>query len=347
MRYASLVFLTVISFHWVFSYFNEAYGRATSFQSISSHFRGGTTAKTDPIPPEYIEDNDTLAFDRRANATFVVLARNSDLENTVRSIRRMEDRFNRVHQYPYVILNEEPFTDVFKERVSNVITSSVEYGLIPKEHWYQPDWIDEKKATASRKKMEQDGVIYGGEPDVHFHCDVNFDPFLYMEDHNKVYGFTITMYEFRKTIPTLWGHVRDFIKLHPEYVAEDNAMGFLSEDGGQTYNLCHFWSNFEIADMNFWRGEAYTAFFDYLESKGGFYYERWGDAPVHSIAAALFARKDQIHFFDEIGYEHSPYTHCPRSKETWKQGRCGCNQRTSFDYDGYSCLSKWDRLMES
>jgi len=25
--------------------------------------------------------------------------------------------------------------------------------------------------------------------------------------------------------------------------------------------------------MDFWRGPAYTAFFDYLESRGGFYYE--------------------------------------------------------------------------
>lgn len=25
--------------------------------------------------------------------------------------------------------------------------------------------------------------------------------------------------------------------------------------------------------MDFWRGEAYSAYFDYLESKGGFYYE--------------------------------------------------------------------------
>lgn len=33
------------------------------------------------------------------------------------------------------------------------------------------------------------------------------------------------------------------------------------------------WSNFEIADMDFWRGEAYQKFFEYLESKGGFYYE--------------------------------------------------------------------------
>ena len=33
------------------------------------------------------------------------------------------------------------------------------------------------------------------------------------------------------------------------------------------------WSNFEIGDMNFWRGEAYTKFFEYLDSQGGFYYE--------------------------------------------------------------------------
>ena len=25
--------------------------------------------------------------------------------------------------------------------------------------------------------------------------------------------------------------------------------------------------------MDFWRGPAYTAFFEYLDSKGGFYYE--------------------------------------------------------------------------
>ena len=33
------------------------------------------------------------------------------------------------------------------------------------------------------------------------------------------------------------------------------------------------WSNFEIANMDFWRGEAYSKFFDFLDRKGGFYYE--------------------------------------------------------------------------
>ena len=33
------------------------------------------------------------------------------------------------------------------------------------------------------------------------------------------------------------------------------------------------WSNFEIGDLDFWRNETYTKFFDYLDQKGGFYYE--------------------------------------------------------------------------
>ena len=59
-------------------------------------------------------------------------------------------------------------------------------------------------------------------------------------------------------------------------------------------------------------------------------HQRWGDAPVHSIGAALFAHKDQIHFFDEIGYEHAPYQHCPREKKSWENARCGCNPGRSF-----------------
>lgn len=67
------------------------------------------------------------------------------------------------------------------------------------------------------------------------------------------------------------------------------------------------WSNFEIGDLNFWRSEAYMKFFEHLDKAGGFYYERWGDAPVHSIGAALFARKEQIHWFEDIGYRHEPF----------------------------------------
>jgi alpha 1,2-mannosyltransferase len=94
-----------------------------------------------------------------------------------------------------------------------------------------------------------------------------------MEEHDKVYGFTIAMPEWEPTIPSLWSTVKDFIAEHPQYVSPDNSMDFLSDNAGDSYNMCHFWSNFEIADMDFWRSEAYTKFFEYLENTGGFYYE--------------------------------------------------------------------------
>jgi len=310
---------------------------------------------------------------RRANATFVFLCRNSDIPGVVSSIQQMEDRFNRKHQYPWVLLNDEPFTDDFKKRVSALTDAPIHFGTIPKEHWVQPDWIDEKKAGAARKAMVWQRIIYGGsvpyrnmcrfnsgffyrhelllpykyywrvEPDVKFFCDIDYDPFLFMQDNNKTYGFTITMEEFRETITTLWDTTKEFMVENPQYVAEDNALGFLSNDGGISYNLCHYWSNFEIADMDFWRGEAYSKYFDFLESKGGFYYERWGDAPVHSIAASLFLSKHQLHFFRDIGYRHEPFQHCPQGDD-WSRGRCACNPDDNFDYTPASCIKNFDRI---
>ncbi|KAJ7273728.1 alpha-1,2-mannosyltransferase-like protein [Mycena haematopus] len=190
------------------------------------------------------------------------------------------------------------------------------------------------RASAVRAEMQKNGVIYG-----------DYDPFLVMQDQNKLYGFTVTLPEYPTTIPTLWNTVREFINANPSLVSPDNAMDFLSDDGGETYNRCHFWSNFEIADLDLWRGEAYSKFFDFLDEKGGFYYERWGDAPVHSIGAALFARKDQIHFFNEIGYRHEPFQHCPQG-DAHRKGKCWCDPQQNFDYEWYSCLNKYDALFE-
>lgn len=50
-----------------------------------------------------------------ANATFVVLCRNSDLSGILRSVQQMEDRFNKRSGYPWVFLNDEPFTEEFQE----------------------------------------------------------------------------------------------------------------------------------------------------------------------------------------------------------------------------------------
>lgn len=80
---------------------------------------------------------------------------------------------------------------------------------------------------------------------------------------------------------------------------------------GETYNMCHFWSNFEIARLDFFRSPEYQAYFEQLDRSGGFWTERWGDAPVHSLAAGLFLSPSQVHYFRDIGYRHTTIQHCP------------------------------------
>lgn len=98
--------------------------------------------------------------------------------------------------------------------------------------------------------------------------------------------------------------------------------------------------------MDFYRSPAYLSYFNYLDSIGGFFYERWGDAPVHSIAASLLLDKSEVHYFDNIGYFHAPVMHCPKvppekaiSPHTGKL-QCYCAHESSFSFDDghQSCL---------
>lgn len=141
-----------------------------------------------------------------------------------------------------------------------------------------------------------------------FFCDIDYDVFKFMEKHNKTYGFTINVYDDPKSIRSLWPATQSFINEHPQYLSQDNSLLWLTDrkrrpghrDEANGYSTCHFWSNFEIGDLDFWRGEAYERYFEHLDRTGGFFYERWGDAPVHSIALGLFLDNDKIHWFVSI-----------------------------------------------
>ena len=209
----------------------------------------------------------------RMNATFVTLARNSDIWEIARSIRQVEDRFNRRYNYDWVFLNDKPFDATFKKITSSLVSGKTHYGEIPKEHWSFPDFIDQEKAKKVREDMKQRKIIYGDsvsyrhmcrfesgfffrqplmmnydyywrvEPSVELFCDIHYDPFRFMKENGKKYSFVLSLYEYVETIPTLWDSVKKFMTNHPEHIAEGNSMGFLSDDGGETYNHCHFVCN--------------------------------------------------------------------------------------------------------
>ncbi|KAI9028144.1 nucleotide-diphospho-sugar transferase [Phycomyces nitens] len=296
-------------------------------------------------------------------------------------MRYLEDRFNRKYNYPWIFLNEEPFTEEFVKLTQQMTNSETHYGLVPEKHWSYPDWINQTLARECRETMAQNGIVYGGsesyrhmcrfqsgffflhplldgldyywrvEPGVKFSCDIEYDPFQLMVERDLKYGFTIALEEYRSTVPTLWETTLEFIKTYPQYMyprsKPDSLFRLVTDDNGQSYNLCHFWSNFEIASVKFLRSEGYQAYFRHLDRAGGFFYERWGDAPVHSIAVALMLSQKDVHWFYDIGYRHDTFEHCPTEPAWLVHGKCYCNPHTSFVRNSGSCTPKYLEVTNS
>jgi alpha 1,2-mannosyltransferase len=303
---------------------------------------------------------------KRANAAIVILVRNRERDQLIETLENFKQVFNDEYDYPFVFLNDEPFTEAFKEGIKSKISEKVEFGLIPESHWSYPPWINQTYAAECRAEMGRRGVIYGGsesyrhmcrynsgfffrhpllekydfywriEPTVRFLCKLDFDPFVHMQEEGKKYSFVISFKEYQETIPTLWDTTKEYMearKLQPSW------FNFFKDERGE-YNLCHFWSNFEIGDLRYFRSSEYIDYFDYLDKKGGFFYERWGDAPVHSLAAGLLLKKSEVLFFNDIGYYHNPYSHCP-SNELFKS-KCKCDiGYQSDEVSKNSCVSRF------
>lgn len=106
----------------------------------------------------------------RANAAFVVLARNKELDGVIQSIKSIERHFNRWYHYPYVFLNDGEFNETFKAVIQNYTSSPVEFGKIDPSMWGFPDWIDPKVAKEGIAKQGDAAIMYGGMESYHAMC---------------------------------------------------------------------------------------------------------------------------------------------------------------------------------
>jgi hypothetical protein len=109
--------LLKLGLHFILTVSHEAYGNATSISRFISKNKDPQESHN-VIPDQYHwPDEPPFVLERRANATIVMLARNGDINGVAKSIKQMEDRFNKRFRYPYVLLNEEEFSDQFRECV--------------------------------------------------------------------------------------------------------------------------------------------------------------------------------------------------------------------------------------
>ena len=345
-------------------------------------YRDALSQKIDEPQVEGLVRSDESSYNagNAVPATILSLVMNKDLKELVESIKQLEEKFNSKFNYPYTFLNDQDFSEEFKDTILHLLPKEreVRFGKIDPEDWNIPDTVDKDQYKHGVELLDSEGVSYATkesyhnmcrfysrtfykhpllkdikyawrlEPGVKFYCDIDYDVFKFMEDQNKVYGFVLNLYDSPQSVKTLWRDTLDFLKENPEYINEQGSFDWIKENMQKPvnfnitegYSTCHFWTNFEITNLDFLRAEPYERYMDYLESKGGFYYERWGDAPVRSLALGLFADKSQIHWFRDIGYNHFPYTNCPNSAKC--DSKCTAGYFTPWDnLEIENCQANW------
>ena len=123
---------------------------------------------------------------------------------------------------------------------------------------------------------------------------ISYDVFAFMKQHHLIYGYRHISIDWASCVQGLWDGVYQYKKQN----------GIKGQFIDKWKNGKMFYNNFEISQVSFWTSPEYRRFITYIDRLGGIYSYRWGDAPIKSLALALFVPANQIHRFSDIGYKH-------------------------------------------
>lgn len=132
--------------------------------------------------------------------------------------------------------------------------------------------------------------IFRLDEDSFIHSPIRYDIFDLMKSHDYVYGYRLCSYEMKvsQRMWTWWSN------RHPEFVPYRKL----------DLNMCGFYNNFFVADLEFFQNPNVSAFLRFIDRQGQIYRRRLGDLMIHSMAVYAFAPAYRIHRFLDFTYEH-------------------------------------------
>jgi alpha 1,2-mannosyltransferase len=129
------------------------------FLSIQTYF---TISQNDKDRTQEIVDPKASALNDNnpVKACFVVLVRNSELDGIASTMLQLEKTFNSKFNYPYVFLNDDDFTEEFKQSTSSLTKAQTKYGKVDNQMWGYPSHINQTYAAECRNEMAKKNIPY-------------------------------------------------------------------------------------------------------------------------------------------------------------------------------------------
>jgi hypothetical protein len=176
-------------------------------------------------------------------------------------------------------------------------------------------YIKELEPKLFPKKTRNDYFIWRLDDDSQLTTPIGYDLFKLMKLNRKLYGFVSLIKDDVKCVRGLWELSRGFYQnysIDSVTTTDHNSHYNYSSSLLKTWQEPYvFYNNFEISHSSVWSHPLWMAYRDFIDSSGGIYTLRWGDAPLHTIGMTAILRRDQIHKFSDIGYTHFPFLQQP------------------------------------
>lgn len=264
--------------------------------------------------------NGTCVLPGKPNGVVMVVLKQGEIDRNIKFLNALDKRFNNKYHYPVAIFGYNLDVSIRQELRAATNSSLEFYELDSIGAEDVPEWINRKDvrefadcgynddSVADRARYRylanEAQAILAKKYDWIWRMgsnselleDVKFDPFLKLASEGKKFGYITAIKDDQRCVKGLWNAVRDFVQI------ENIQPTFLDLLPEQSV----FFNGFHIYHTSLWISDEYHKLFDYLDHKGGFFYSRWTDANVQTLALSLFTPSEQVHRFIDIGFRDAP-----------------------------------------
>ena len=126
---------------------------------------------------------------------------------------------------------------------------------------------------------------------------ISYNVFNRLDEKKAVYGYINIQNDHPGVVHNLW-------ELSSNYFKQINKGHIFKPDIIDAHRNRVFYTNFEIFDMEWFKGNDYQNFYNFIDNTGGIYVYRWGDHSIRYIALNSLLEKEQLYFFNDIRYYH-------------------------------------------
>jgi hypothetical protein len=154
---------------------------------------------------------------------------------------------------------------------------------------------------------------------------VKYDMFAAMDKYSYKYGYVTLVTDNRHYTEGLWNLTTTFVESNQLTPTWSNGWK-LSKDGNTRGAMFSFYNNFEIVNLPWFRQKKVFDYARVVDTAGGIYRTRWGDATIRFLQLAMFGGPELVRgFCDAFIYRHDNRAITQASCHVRSRGKCGCN----------------------